>query len=107
MPLLAMSRFVSPAPGDAMAFSTVQGGVPGMHWEVGSLLAKAFEIHVRGALTREQLEEFENLTAVAVPAETILSGVIPDQSALYGVLNRLQSLGFELVEVRPLKEDAP
>ena len=30
----------------------------------------------------------------------MLTGVLPDQSALYGVLNRLQSLGLELVEVR-------
>ena len=65
-------------------------------------MAKAFEIHVRGALAEEELENFEHLAAVTVPAETILTGVIPDQSALYGVLNRLQSLGLELVEVRPL-----
>lgn len=69
------------------------------------MLAKAFEIHVRGALTPEELEEFEDMTAVSVPAETILSGVVPDQSALYGVLNRLQSLGLELVEVRRLDEE--
>lgn len=64
--------------------------------------AKAFEIRVRGALSVEDLAEFEDLTAVTVPAETILTGVLPDQSALHGVINRLQSLGLELVEVRRL-----
>jgi hypothetical protein len=64
------------------------------------MLAKAFEIHVRGALPAEVLEDFEYLEAVVVPAETVITGVMPDQSALYGVLLRLQSLGVELVEVR-------
>ncbi len=31
---------------------------------------------------------------------TILSGPLTDQSALYGVLNRLQSMGVKLLEVR-------
>ena len=44
------------------------------------------------------------MTAVSVPVETVLTGVLADQSALYGVLNRLQSLGLELVEVRRLTE---
>lgn len=74
--------------------------------KVAVVLQKAFEIHVRGALTPETLEEFEFLTATFVPAETVLTGVVPDQSALYGVLNRLQSLGLELVEVRPLPPPA-
>jgi len=65
-------------------------------------MSKAFEIHVRGALAQEELENFGCLAAVTVPAETILTVVIPDDSALYGVINRLQSLGLILVEVRRL-----
>jgi hypothetical protein len=68
--------------------------------------AKAFEIRVRGALTPDELEEFESLSAVTVPAQTILVGPLPDQSALYGLINRLQSLGLELIEVRRIGEDA-
>jgi hypothetical protein len=67
--------------------------------------AKEFEIHVRGVVPAEQLDDFEYMTAVAVPGQTILTGVLPDQSALYGVLNRVQSLGLELVEVRSLDQD--
>jgi hypothetical protein len=72
--------------------------------EVAVVLEKAFEIHVRGTLAAETLEDFEYLSAHVVPAETVLSGVVPDQSALYGVLNRLQDLGLELVEVRRLPD---
>ena len=64
----------------------------------------SFEVHVRGSVPPDVLEEFEGMTAVPVPVETVLTGVVADQSALYGVLNRLQSLGLELVEVRRLTE---
>jgi len=67
--------------------------------------AKAFEIHVRGSVSPEVLEEFEDLEATVVPAETVLTGVVPDQAALYGVLNRLQALGLDLVEVRRVRSD--
>ena len=68
----------------------------------------SFEVHVRGSVPPDVLEEFEGMTAVRVPVETVLTGVLPDQSALYGVLYRLQALGLELVEVRRLIEpDAP
>jgi hypothetical protein len=69
------------------------------------MLARAFEIHVRGVLPPEVTDDFEYLEAVVVPAETVLTGVLPDQSALYGVLVRLQALGLELVEVRQLEPD--
>ena len=71
------------------------------------MLEKAFEIHVRGTLAEETLEDFEYLSARVVPAETVLTGVVPDQAALYGVLNRLQALGLELVEVRRLVDLDP
>ncbi len=67
----------------------------------------SFEVHVRGSVPPDILQEFEGMTAVSVPVETVLTGVLADQSALYGVLNRLQSLGLELVEVRRLTDPAP
>jgi hypothetical protein len=70
-------------------------------------LDKAFEVHVRGELTQEVLDELEFMTAQRVPAETVLTGVVPDQPALVGLLNRLQGLGLELVEVRRLGEAPP
>ena len=35
-----------------------------------------------------------------MPAETVLTGVVPDQAALLGLLGWLQSLGLEVTEVR-------
>jgi hypothetical protein len=71
------------------------------------VVAKAFEVHVRGELSPDELEDIEYLTATVVPTETVLSGVVPDQAALLGLLARLQSLGLEVVEVRRLPADEP
>lgn len=71
------------------------------------MVAKAFEVHVRGELSPDDLEDIEYLTATVVPTQTVLSGVVPDQAALLGLLARLQSLGLEVVEVRRLPADEP
>jgi len=64
------------------------------------VLAKVFEIHVRGTIPPDLVSDFEFLEAEVVDAKTVLRGAFPDQAALYGVLLRLQALGLELVEVR-------
>ena len=66
------------------------------------MLPKGYEIHVRGQVSSDVLEELEHLTVVDEPAVTVLTGVLPDQSALFGVLARLQDLGLELIELRRL-----
>ena len=68
------------------------------------MLAQVFEIHVRGELPPEVLEELADLTVYHEPAVTVLTGELPDQSALFGVLARLQDLGLELIEVRRVGE---
>jgi hypothetical protein len=64
------------------------------------VLQKGYEIHVRGQVPPDVLKELEHLTVVDQPAVTVLTGVLPDQSALFGVLARLQDLGLELIELR-------
>ena len=44
-----------------------------------------------------------DLSAVQIgPRSTVLSGDIPDQSALHGLIARLGDLGIEITEVRPV-----
>lgn len=62
------------------------------------VLAKGFEIHVGGVVPPDRIDEVEHLTAAQVPAETVLTRVLPDQSALFGVLARLRELGLELMK---------
>ena len=59
-----------------------------------------YEIRIRGTVSEPVLETLEGVEATVQPAETILRGAELDQSALYGVLDRLQDLGLELIEVR-------
>src|SRR5438477_354326 len=59
-----------------------------------------YEIRIKGKLSATLQSTFEGMSAEFEPVETILSGVLEDQAALYGVLEHVQSLGLELVEVR-------
>jgi hypothetical protein len=57
-----------------------------------------YEIRVRGRLGPLALEAFPLLEAGVRGRDTVLS--VADRSALFGVLYCIESLGFELLEVR-------
>ena len=63
-----------------------------------------WEIHVTGVLPDSVLAEMHGLEATVEPASTVLYGCLPDDAALHGVLDRIQSLGLRLVEVRRLSQ---
>ena len=70
------------------------------------VVSSKYEIRVRGRLTRSLAVEFErfDLAVTELPAETVLNGDVEDQSALYGILRQLESLGLELVDLRRLPQ---
>jgi hypothetical protein len=59
-----------------------------------------YEIVVRGHVGEGLVSALDGLTARATTAHTVLYGAIPDQVALFSVLDRLDSLGLELLVVR-------
>jgi hypothetical protein len=60
-----------------------------------------YEIRVEGHLTDRWSNWFEGLAIHNDPnGETILSGSITDQAALFGVLNKIQALNLTLISVR-------
>ncbi len=63
-----------------------------------------YEFRVRGRLRASVLEalEDEGMQSSVEPVETVLHGPVADQAALQGMLNRIASLGLELVEARRL-----
>jgi len=63
-----------------------------------------YEIRVRGRVSAAVLDTFDDMESEVEPVETILHGPVRDQAELHGLLNRLQSLGLELIEVRRLPE---
>ena len=54
-------------------------------------------IRVEGCLDRDWCDWFEGLHIAVQDGETILTGPIPDQPALHGVLKKMRDLGLTLV----------
>jgi hypothetical protein len=61
-----------------------------------------YEIRISGRVRDSLLEDFGGLERSVEKVETVLHGPVVDQAALHGLLQRIESLGLELVEVRRL-----
>jgi hypothetical protein len=61
-----------------------------------------YQFCFRGRLGPTIRTAFPALQARAEAGDTVLTGVLPDQAALYGVLAEAEALGLELIEVRPV-----
>jgi len=59
-----------------------------------------YQITVRGRLGPALVDAFEGMTVSVSATNTLLRGQIVDQAALHGVLQRIESLGLELLDVR-------
>jgi len=59
-----------------------------------------YEIRVTGTVPSSVLEEIEDVQVFEQPVESILRGAVEDQAALHRMIDRIQSLGLELIEVR-------
>jgi hypothetical protein len=63
-----------------------------------------YEIRVRGHLGPRMRRAFAALAVRTQGQDTLLTGGLPDQAALYGVIAKLEALGLELLELRCLAE---
>jgi hypothetical protein len=68
-----------------------------------------YEFRVTGAVPEDTLIEIEGIHVTAVirspppgRAQTVMRGPVPDQAALHGIMNRLYSIGLDIIEVRRL-----
>ncbi|MGY1745819.1 hypothetical protein [Blastococcus sp. SYSU D00695] len=64
-----------------------------------------YELRVRGPVPAEVLEEIGAEDLGEEPAVTVLRTEPTDQPGLHGVLQRLRSLGLDLMEVRTAATD--
>jgi hypothetical protein len=63
-----------------------------------------YQIRVKGILDAQWTDWFNGLTIHPQPnAETLLTGMVADQAALHGLLDKLRDLGLPLLEVRRLE----
>jgi hypothetical protein len=78
------------------------------HKTLGQDQPAAYRIQVQGQLSPRWADWFEGLlVAHDDPAVTTLTGVVADQAALLGLLQRLYTLGLPLLLVKRLPEADP
>ena len=65
-----------------------------------------YRIVVRSELNDRYAVAFEGMQMEAKGGDTVLTGKIIDQPHLYGILQRINGLGLELLSVEALPEEA-
>jgi hypothetical protein len=60
-----------------------------------------YRIVLRGRLSERFASAFEGMAVESGPNQTVLVGDVRDEAQLYGLLDRLQEFGIELVAVEP------
>ena len=66
-----------------------------------------YEVRVEGVLDDRWSEWFGGLQLGSDGTQTVLSGILPDQSALQGVLDKVGDLGLAIIAVRRLPLEEP
>jgi len=64
-----------------------------------------YEIRVEGLLDSHWEACFSGLQLKSDGAQTVISGLLPDQAALHGLLAKVRDLGLCLISVRRLDPD--
>ena len=71
-------------------------------------MATTYEIRVKGHLPQHWSEWLDGLTITHAPnGETILTGSLRDQAALFGVMMKARDLGVTLLSVNPVGSEQP
>jgi hypothetical protein len=61
-----------------------------------------YTIRIKGRLGPTALSAFPAMTSELKGGETVLTGLLEDRSALFGVLAQIEALDLELVELRQI-----
>jgi hypothetical protein len=62
-----------------------------------------YTIRIRGRLGATALSAFPSMVSELKGSETVLTGLLEDRSALFGVLTQIEALGLELLELRQIR----
>jgi hypothetical protein len=61
-----------------------------------------YSIRIRGRLGATALSAFPSMMSELEGGETVLTGVLEDRAAVFGVLAQIEALGLDLLEVRQI-----
>ena len=62
-----------------------------------------YAIRIKGRLGATALSAFPSMVPELKGSETVLTGLLEDRSALYGVVAQIEALGLELLELRQIR----
>ncbi len=63
-------------------------------------LPGVYRIRIKGRLGVTALSAFPSMVSELKGSETVLTGLLEDRSALFGVLAQIEALGLDLLELR-------
>jgi len=79
--------------------------------DTGTTQSTVFVIKIKGHLGEQWTDWFEGLViTLEAGGDTLLTGPVPDQAALYGLLRRVRDLGLPLLSVNSIdavEQDRP
>ena len=63
-----------------------------------------YQIRLKGQLGNQWIDWFEGLTiTLEANGDTLLTGLVMDQAALFGLLKKVRDLGLPLIAINPLE----
>jgi hypothetical protein len=62
-----------------------------------------YAIRIKGRLGATALSAFPGMVSELKGSETVLTGLLEDRSALFGVVAQIEALGLELLELRQIR----
>lgn len=62
-----------------------------------------YAIRIKGRLGATALSAFPTMVSELKGSETVLTGLLEDRSAVFGVLGQIEALGLELLELRQIQ----
>jgi hypothetical protein len=65
-----------------------------------------YAIRIKGRLGATALSAFPSMVSELRGGETVLTGLLADRSAVFGVLAQIEALGLELLELRQIRARA-
>jgi hypothetical protein len=64
-----------------------------------------YEIRVKGKLGKMWSDWFEGFEISLLKDDTLLTGMVEDQAALHGVLNKVRDIGLTLISIKQAEVD--
>jgi hypothetical protein len=66
-----------------------------------------YAIRIKGRLGATALSAFPSMVSELKAGDTVLTGLLEDRSAVFGVLAQIEGLGLELLELRQIHARPP